>query len=407
MTLPLPRKGVDIRTSDTSLLSGTVRSAVNVDIATSGEFARRRGFTLAVPSANMLALNSSTLGVVVHRQGELLLVDERTDTLTKICDFAGPDPADFFEYNDYLYVTNGTSFVKIKLKDRSWSPVATPLPARLPSLLAGPGSLDAGKYGVVMTVLDMHGEESAAAWLGTIECSGGIRVVDLVPDGRVHRFYITHKDGDIAYLAVEMAVFLPEVRLTEQPDGAKAPPLGRAPLPAGDFVCGHAGRLYTAANGMVRYSDPFNQHLTQQGHDFIAFVGDITMLEATSQGLYVGDDRGVWFLEGRDPTQFRPRLSSSDVAGFGSAQIVPGAFLPDDIGHGGEACPVWMTHSGYVVGTPSGVCKSVISDRIALDSGISGRTAVIQHRGNKQLVTMTGAQWGAIGSTTNSFNPAF
>jgi hypothetical protein len=404
--IAMPTRGVDIRASDTSLMRGTVRSAVNVDIATSGEFSRRRGFALATPATNLLAISATDMGVYVHRAGEILMLDERTNAMTHLCDFPGPDQADFQRHNNYLYATNGDSFVKIR--GTTALPVATPLPARLPDLAVGAGGLSAGTYGVIMTALDQFGEESAAAYLGAVAVpdAGGVNVVGFQPDGRTYRFYMTHANGDIAYLLLEMPVVTTEVRLTAAPEGAPAPPLGRVPLPAGTFVCGHAGRLYTARFDTVFFSDAFAPHLSQAGHNFIKFEGDITVLEAVPTGLFVGDSRGVWFLEGQDPDKFSMRLASDQVAGMASSAMVPASALPVDARVGEAPLPIWLTETGYVAGLPSGSCKSFISDRISVEGGIAGRSTVLETGGHKQLITLTAAPWGSIGSTINSFNPA-
>lgn len=404
----LPTRGADTRTSDTSMLAGAVRSAVNVDIATSGEFARRRGFALVTPATNLLAINASDIGVVVHRGGELMAVDKATDALIHLCPFEGSDPADFAHHNDFLYVTNGNGFVKISADTGAVSPVGVPLPDRLPDLTPGTGSLAPGEYGVIMSVLDDTGEESAAAALGTVKVlDGGIVVSGLPQDGRTYRFYMTHAGGEIAYLALEVPVLFPDVLLSSLPDGAPAPELGMMPMPPGVLVCGHAGRLYTAMRNRVFYSEAFNPHLSKAGNNFITFDGDVTMLKAVPTGLFVGDSRGVWFLEGQDPEQFSIRKASPEVVGMGSAQMVPRSAMAVDAREGDHALPVWLTAVGYVMGQASGLCKSIISDRIAVESGIDGRSAVVQDRGNKQLITLTATPWGTIGSAINSFKPAF
>lgn len=407
--IPTPSLGVDLRTYDTSMRSGAVRSAVNVDIKSGGGFSRRRGYTLATPATRLLAINASEVGVLVHREDELLVVDQATDELTHLCPFAGSDPADFTRYNDYLYVTNGTDFIKVLVPTGEVSPVGVPLPAHLPTLTEGPGALNPGGYGVVMTVLDHTGEESAAVSLGTIQLpgGGGIIAAGMPQDGRTYRFYVTHADGDLAYLLLEAPALFPDVLLSAQPEGAPAPELGMMPMPPGVFVCGHAGRLYTAMRNRVFFSEAFNPHLSKAGSNFMTFDGDIRMLKSVPTGLFVGDSRGVWFLEGQDPNQFTPRLASTEVAGMGSAQMVPRSAMEADAREGDYALPVWMTAVGYVVGHTSGLCKSIISDRISTDSGVDGRSAVLESRGTKQLITLTATPWGAIESAINSFKPAF
>ena len=53
---PLPITGVDVLSSETALVGGAVRSAVNVDIDRAGRFKRRAGYTRRVAHPGMHSL---------------------------------------------------------------------------------------------------------------------------------------------------------------------------------------------------------------------------------------------------------------------------------------------------------------------------------------------------------------
>lgn len=60
--------------------------------------------------------------------------------------------------------------------------------------------------------------------------------------------------------------------------------------------------------GTLYFSEAMRHHLNNPAHGFIQFGSCISFVEAVTDGLYIGDSRGVWFLSGTDPTKFEMKL---------------------------------------------------------------------------------------------------
>ena len=123
--------------------------------------------------------------------------------------------------------------------------------------------------------------------------------------------YLVQSDPE---MAEEFAAVWPQYAVTVYPGGAPCETLHRAPMPGGQCVRGWAGRLYVAAGDTLWYSDALRPHITAPHHNFVRFVGAIRFVEFVQGGAYVGDERGVWWLAGNDPTAWSAAPASSAPA---------------------------------------------------------------------------------------------
>ena len=390
-SIPLPRLGIDLLSDETQMPAGTVRAAVNVDIDKRGQFGRRQGSALAA-AGDGYGDRFSWGGRLLARRGALLLsIDPDTLAEATLCDLGADGPINYTAYNGDLYIAAAAGLWLLRVGASAAQPAGARLPDALPMLLpAAAGALTPGRYMAAISILDERGEESPAVPLGQIDVTAGLLLtgLEVVPGSR-WRLYLTPPDGDVLYLAEEFDAVFTQYAVTVYPGGAPCETLHLAPMPGGRFVRGYSGRLFVAAGDTLWFSEPLRPHLTAPRHNFIRFVGDIRIVEFVAGGVYVGDDRGVWWLAGEDPTQYRLQHASDAVAVACSSALAPSHHLGVMGSRAAADCAVWLSADGYMVGPPGGQVTALHSDRIRLAPQIAGRSIFLVRDGIKQIVTLT------------------
>lgn len=388
---PLPIAGVDTLSSETALVKGAVRSAVNVDIGRAGRFKRRAGYTrrVAHPGMHSLFYAAQKGWTVVARDAELFRLNTSTYELTSLAALNSPDKLEYTEYNGNLYFANKTTLGWVPSDSTVARPVGVPVPTT-PTLSPALGGLTPGRYGVVITLVDDRGEEGGATELQVIDLpeGGGIRLANLPQQLGWRIFvYITSADGDVLRRAAELPAVFPSYVVAETAQGGKLDTQFLVPLPPGDIVRWHNGRLFTAKNGALRFSEALRPHLHNPAYGVIPFSGHIAFVESVGDGLYVGDSRGVWFLSGTDPTKFEQRrVSTCRAVARSSIMVPPEHFSPKQVPAEAPVA-VWLSTSGYVVGMPGGTTVELQPDRLRVPSGLTGRSAFLLREGCKQVIT--------------------
>lgn len=388
---PLPITGIDTLSSETALVKGAVRSAVNVDIGRAGRFKRRAGYTrrVAHPGMHSLFYAAQKGWTLVAQDAGLFQLDTNTYAMTSLATLNSPDKLEYTEYNGNIYFANKTTLGWVPSDSTMARPVGVPVPTT-PTLTEASGGLTPGKYGVAITFVDDRGEEGGATELQVIDLpeGGGIRLANLPQQlGWTIFVYITSADGDVLRWAAELPAVFPSYVVAEIAQGGELDTQFLVPLPPGDIVRWHNGRLFTAKNGALRFSEALRPHLHDPAHGVIPFSGHIAFVESVSDGLYVGDSRGVWFLSGTDPTKFAQRRVSTCRAVARSSIMVPPEHFPPKQVPAEAPVAVWLSTSGYVVGMPGGTTVELQPDRLKVPSGLAGRSVFLLREGRKQVVT--------------------
>lgn len=393
--LPLPKLGVDLLSDETDLIEGTVRRAENVDIGGKGTFKRRAGYTVAVAGADFHSLFTYGRGTLTGRGTKVYFIDVATFAPTLLYDMGVAAPVKFAEINDHLYFTNRGALAWLPVDAMTARAVGVALPAQLPEIAAsGVGTLTAGTYAVGLSRIDDRGEESPTALLGTVTLagSGGVQLSNLTIDvTSSYRVYLSPPDGDVLYVAAEFTAAFASYLVGTQPEGAQRSTQHLVPLPPGDFLFGHGGRIYTAVGDVLSFSQAMRPHLTDPRHDFVQFAGAITFAEPVADGIFVGDARGVWFLPGMDPSQFKLRQVSNRPAVMRSALKTSGGDFPKDLVGTFDDVVVWLSTDGYMVGKPGGDVVELHSDRVRIAPGLEGKSAEVTRNGLTQIVTLVAA----------------
>jgi hypothetical protein len=144
------------------------------------------------------------------------------------------------------------------------------------------------------------------------------------------------------------------------------------------------GRIYTAQDDTIFYSDAGRPMVRDERHNFIQCPGRVRMLKSVVDGLYVSEGEHVFFYHGdgkEDPPKFK-RIPIIDVPCFeGMAIKIEGEKISPKI----EAqVVIWPGGEGLFLGKPGGEFER-LTGRNFFPDGVSHGTGVFLvralHRG--------------------------
>lgn len=399
--VPLPLLGIDMLSDETALPAGTARSVVNVDLG-KATIKRRDGYRMLLPGHDMTGVYNWNGRVLLGRGFELCELNLQSLAVTPVASMASAELIDFHEYNGALYAATEGALWQLP-KAGPPRRVGVRMPA-LPDVQQHPyGTLAPGRYMVAISIVDAAGEESGAVPLGSLQLQGGLKLTGLpAVDGHRWRVYMTPPDGDVLYLVEEFPALLAQHVLTVYPGGQPCEVLHLQPMPAGSFVRSQAGRLYVARGSVLWFSEAMRPHLHRPASNFVQFQGRIRFVELLDGGAFVGDDEGVHWLAGADPTAWSKSTVSTAQAVRRSSLVLPAKYFT--AGAKGDVA-VWLATDGYWLGGADGSARQLQPGRIAIDPRTEGRSVLLQRDGMKQLITLTAAHQAqvfgvAIDSTT-------
>ena len=396
--IPMPVAGIDKLSNETSLQKNTWRTAMNVDIDRSGQAAVRDGFTRVLTGANYHSTwYAAQRGWLLAGEGPTLVrVDPLTATETTLINVGGASPFSYTEYNGNLYVVCSTGLYYVPSSSNSVRRCGVPQPSAPAAAASANGGLAAGKYAVAISLTDDLGEESPTSEELFVDLpnGGGIQLAGLpIASNYLVNIYVTPTNGDVLYhYASPPAAFATHL-VSSVPQGAQSTTQFLTPFHGGRFVRWHNGRLYVVNGDTLSYSDAFRPHLTRTDTNFVQFSGNISFVEPVAGGIFVGDDRGVWFLDGGDPTKFSQRRVSTCRAVPNTSLIIPNEHFDPKVINTTLPVAVWLCTSGYAVGTADGNVIEVNADVIRVPLATSGSSVFAIRNGRKQvLTTMSNAQ---------------
>jgi hypothetical protein len=139
--------------------------------------------------------------------------------------------------------------------------------------------------------------------------------------------------------------------------------------PKASILTYYNGRIYMAAGRVVWCTEHLLFNYVDLVKNYIQFEGEVTMLAAIADGLYVGTDEGTYFLGGaRFEELKRMRVIDSGVIP-GSAVIIPSELAnPPQVGVGVdtpmEVSVAFMTTRGFCVGEDSGKATNLTESKM-------------------------------------------
>lgn len=269
-------------------------------------------------------------------------------------------------------------------------------PAYQPAATVTGGSLRAGLYQYAATFLRRDGQESGTPGSALIEltATGGISFTQIpisTDPGVVSvRLYITPVNGDQMY----SIMLLPNGTTTAR---YEVDQIGDLPLqtqflfpaPAGIHLAVLSGFALVARDNILYPSEPWAMELFDP-RKAVPVTKRITLVAPVADGLYLGSENEIGWLDGLDPAKW----SFVRKADYGA---IPGTLAYSPLNHfvpgSAGTTAVFASTKGLCLGAPGGQFQNLTQDRFnypAMDEG----AGVIREMGGsiQYVVTLKGTE---------------
>lgn len=348
--------------------------AANVNIDRAGRPSRRAGRALAQAGA-LHSLWSCPLGSFAVQGDQVCRVS--ASGVVPLGTLNSTDRCSYAVLNDAVVVANRTTLLRIEGNTvRELAPPDAAAPFVAPS---SNGGLFAGRYVVAVAAL-VGAEIGGLSPLRVVNVpeGGGIELTAMLPPGATGlRVYRSRAGGGQLFRCADLSANADGVLLGDGILGEEETTSGLRKMPPGAFVAVWNGRLLVAQGRTLRVGEPMRYGLYSPRHGFVPFAEPITFIAPVAGGVYVGLASTAVFLRGPKPGEW-----SQDKTG--ATEPVPGTaaeILPSE--HGMDiASPgaLWLTSTGYVIGTAEGQLLAPQSSRLALPRYESGATCIHDRR---------------------------
>ena len=375
---------------------------LNADVTDEGPVKARGGYVLTKALTNCHSAAAEERGLSIM----LCVADGVTypqslyrvegAVATELCEVTGPAmiPVNYEEIDNIIYAGNlywKATYNLLTEAISTWG-VALP-PAPQISLVAGdlpPGTYSLCYTNVVGDRLGGNGPLVKISWEGDQQ---GIQLNNLPSGGLC---WMTHPNGkELFYAPVSGGV------ISTQSPWLKPLPSFMAIAPPGftHFIYAF-GRIFGARGQMVYYSDPF-QYEWFRPKGYFPFTEEIVLLAPVTTGIFVSSRTSTWFLQDDDD-----RKKGNDPGKMTSRRVgngaVPGTLTmvqaPANIAGGAQTnelfallsktpTPVWMSPTGFVVGTHSGHLTYLTENRMSIKVRTQGASLYRITDGTPQVVT--------------------
>lgn len=385
-----PWRGLDTVSRETDVPADRLRQADNVAITKNGKVERRVGLTdrkTTTSSGGLYAWNGELIYV---DNGSLVRCEVDSYSTNVLATVDNSLEMSYAEAPGRLYYCNGTNSGCIR-SDWTVTTWGVPSPPRQPTLSATTGgSLQAGKYQVAVTFVDVYGEEGGTGPGEPITITSGQAIqLSNIPqssDAAYFRVYLTPQNGDDFLWQQDVAmgttslviysVYRSDTVLETQ---------FCAPMRNGTIARFWRGRIYVVAGKGIVYSEPLREGLYRPLDNYLPpRREDIVVLEPVEDGLWVVTTDHIWFYAGSEPDSIVPTHIAARGGVRGTGRTVDARLFninaPGDIAY-------WFGATGGVLGLPDGQIQPVYEDIVAVDEYLKGASAVYEHEGLRQVIT--------------------
>lgn len=155
-----------------------------------------------------------------------------------------------------------------------------------------------------------------------------------------------------------------------------------AKVPMATSMCYFNGRIYMADGNVLWATELYLYDYVDKTKNFLQFEGEITLVGQVGDGIYVGTDEGLWFLQGPTFPLKRSRVQDSPVIP-GSMVDIPAELANPPQVQGDADTPIkisiaFMTTTGFCVGEDSGQTTNYTEDKFIFPELV--RAAAHWHR---------------------------
>jgi len=151
------------------------------------------------------------------------------------------------------------------------------------------------------------------------------------------------------------------------------------------------GRIWAASRRLVWATEPYLYGVVDRTKNFLQFEADNTFMAAVDDGIFIGTETAVYFLQaGQFPPKRMPILDVGAIAG--SAVAVPGELInlgtPAGAVQEAKAAVMFMTEAGLCVGMNGGVCYNLTQTRVIFPDAVRAAAMFRRQDGVNQYVSV-------------------
>ena len=378
--------GIDNCSRETELPDGALRVCENMDVARGGSLLARAGLR-SVANGNYHSIYTPS-----HNRFALLVKDGMLGTLSGDEEFSSlisllqDAPISYAELNGDVFWM--TPYQRGRVNSNGvagyWG-LNTPFIVSASAIVSG--GLYAGDYQITLTSV-YQGLESGAPATTTVTVPEGGGISVTVPTGSSFNIYVSNANGtafELRYAAT--AASGATVNIGTGSRGRLLDSLLAVPPRPGTALCAYKGRLWIAEGNTLWFTSERSPHWLFPHTGYFREALSITGIGVVEDGLYIGTNSSVVFLQGSDPSTMTRQVVSGDagmVAGTVCSQ------LPFDVVSDGARAVrqvAWMDTNGYpCIGKPGGIVVRPTLNRYAAGSSQSGISSYRIREGIRQVL---------------------
>ncbi len=353
-------------------------AAVNVDLDDNGRSQLRDGTTERVAATGGLSAFSALDLLLFQDQGTIKKVDPDTyATVDLVTGLNASAKVHFHEHNGAIWWTNGIENGQITAAGTATNWGLTVPPS--PTLGTTAGTLAAGRYMVVATLIDANGVEHAAEKSSVITLDGTEAITaDLASydsNAVTARFYATKVNGSQLFYVGDSAVgSLPvtinDVDVSEEPLRTQhySPPI------PGDGMFSYHGMMITFSGTYLFPSFGPAIHLYKLDETAESRPSNIVAGAGLRDGFWTVCDQGAYYTAGDIPGGWETIQKDTRRYAKGSL-VLPGTLLPLEVT---DNVALFVSEDGLMAGLPGGTMIPLTADKHRLD--VEGKSASIVYR---------------------------
>lgn len=373
-----------------------VHDAVNVDLNPAARFQRRPGFQLALAGSNCRCLWEQGGDAALYADGAELrrfngqtseLVAPLASSLAQVAYAETPQGVAWSDGFSVNLIRQGVSAPVVP---------ALPNPMPVPSAAAG-GGLSAGIYGVCFATRAASGQRSPLSLPTYLQVGQG-GAIDITAAGHTQAidYFVTTVNGEVFYRAGTIAVGEAGAQISmARSDGEPIVHQVTAPLPPGQVLEHHNGRLLSAQGSLISYSLPYQLGVYRPATDFLPLPGPCALMVSVTGGLFVATDETTWFLPGGEISA----SSMVKVAPFGAVRGTRTA-VPN------STDVMWFSPRGAVRGAQDGSIRLLQDRHMAFGPSQSGATVIREENGMRTFIAALSGSKPTGGAVVGSYMDA-
>jgi hypothetical protein len=166
--------------------------------------------------------------------------------------------------------------------------------------------------------------------------------------------------------------------------------LGKPPMATA--LTYYNGRIYLAQGSTLWCTELYLYDYVDKTRTFYQFESDVTMLEAVSDGVYVGTEDAVYFLQG-DAFPLKREVIINYGAVRGSAVSVPAELIKpavtQELNSPVKNAIMFLTKSGVVAGFDSGITYNMTQSEVLFPDAKSAAVMFRRQDGLNQYIAVT------------------